>query len=88
MRVEIHIDKVVFHGLPLSASQLPAVRRALQIELQRLFHTADAGRRVRAGSTEKLVANPFFYRAEHGPARLGRQAAGAVHAAAQGRVSP
>ncbi|HME38776.1 MAG TPA: hypothetical protein VKG63_07420 [Steroidobacteraceae bacterium] len=87
MNVVIHIDRVIFRGLPLPASQLPAVRAALERELHALFRTAGAGGNVRAGSTERHLAKPFEYRAEQGPARLGRQAAGAVHAATRGRVS-
>jgi hypothetical protein len=87
MKVVIHIKHVVLQGLPVSASQLPVVRAALESELHALFRGADARGRVRAGSAEKYMAKPFDFRVEQGPARLGRQAAGAVHAATVGQGS-
>jgi hypothetical protein len=85
MKVVIHIDQVILHGLPVTAAQLPVVRAALEGELRTLFRRSSAGQRARAGATPKLVGGSFEYRAESGPARLGRQAAGAVHAATQSR---
>jgi hypothetical protein len=87
MNVVIHIKQVIFHGLPVPASQLPVVRAALEKELHALFRGTGAGGRVRAGSAEKHIAKPFDYRVEQGPARLGRQTAGAVHAATLGQGS-
>jgi hypothetical protein len=87
MKVVIHIDQVVLHGLPVTPAQLPVVRAALETELRTLFHRPGAGAHVRVGTTPKLVGSSFEYRAESGPARLGRQAAGAVHAATLGRGS-
>jgi hypothetical protein len=85
MKIVIHIDQVILHGLPVTAAQLPVVRAALERELQTLFRGPAAGRRVRAGATPKLVGGSFEYRAASGPARLGRQAAAAVHAATMSR---
>jgi hypothetical protein len=85
MKVVIHIDQVILHGLPVTAAQLPMVRAALERELQTLFRGPGAGRRLRAGAAPKLVGGAVDYRAEKGPARLGCQAAGAVHAATMSR---
>jgi hypothetical protein len=87
MNVIIHINQVVLQGLPVTASQLPVVRAALESELHALFRGAGARGRVRAGSAEKYIAKPFDFRVEQGAARLGRQAAGAVHAATFGQGS-
>jgi hypothetical protein len=88
MRVVLHVDRIVMRGLPLSTSQLPILRAALEGELARLFRTVDARRLARVGSARRVVAKPFSYRPERGPARIGRQLARAVHSAASGHVSP
>jgi hypothetical protein len=86
VKVVVNVDRVILRGLPLTAAQLPGLREALEGELARLFRSVDTRRLARA-ETQRVVAPPFTYRPQQGAARVGRQAARAVHAAAHGRVS-
>ena len=79
MNIVLHIDKLVMEGFPISAAQLPIVRAALEAELVRLFSAPGGNRLGQARSEESLVAKPFHYRPEQGPARIGHQVARAVH---------
>ena len=89
MKIVLHLERVVLHGLPLTASQLPAVRTALEGELVRLFRKSAPAHLAHLGSVRQLVASsPFTYHPGQRPASIGNQLARAVHAVAHGPPRP
>jgi hypothetical protein len=78
MNIRLHIEHLLLDGLPLAASQEPALRAALQAELGRLIveDGMNAGSRSvdfrRGGDIRSAVSDT--------PARIGERIAGAVYA--------
>jgi hypothetical protein len=87
VKVVVNVDRVILHGLPLTAAQLPGLRAALEGELLRLFRSVDTRRLGRGGDAGRVLAPSFTYRPQQGSAQIGRQAARAVHSAAHGGVT-
>jgi hypothetical protein len=76
--IELHIEELVLHGLPLTRSQSPMVKAAVETELARLLteqglshSSAAAMPHLSAGSTQLTKDNQ--------PAHLGHQIAQAVY---------
>ena len=81
MRVLIEIERLVLDGLPVTTSEAPRVRAALESELARLFATGSLNRELGAGGGIARVDAPqisFGWREP--PDAIGRGVARSVHA--------
>jgi hypothetical protein len=80
MRIDLHIERLVLDGLPLTGAEGARVGRAVERELARLLakpRAADALRR--GGTVPDLRAPPFELGAGDRPDAIGRKIARAVH---------
>lgn len=81
MKIELHIERVLLDGVPMTSAQAPLVRRAIEQELARLL-TADGLSREfqRGAAVSRVNAGTLRLSKENRPARLGQDIARAVHA--------
>lgn len=78
--IEVHIEELLLHGLPLTHSQGPAVQAAVETELARLLIEGGLTSSLQSGGAmPSLRANAIQLRAESKPAQLGQQIAQAVY---------
>lgn len=76
--IELHIEELVLHGLPLTRGQGPVVQAAVEAELARLL--AEQGlNRSSAEATAHLSAGSIQLTKNNKPAHLGHQIAQAVY---------
>ena len=82
MKINVHIERLVLEGLPLSRAQGPLVQRAVEAELARLFGASGglAPDLRSAGTIPSAVGSPVQYASEASPRQLGTQIAQSVHA--------
>jgi len=81
MKINVHIERLVLEGLPLSRAQGPLVQRAVEAELARLLAGTNAGKDLpSAGRIPRAVGSPVQYANDASPRQLGTQIAQSVHA--------
>jgi hypothetical protein len=81
MKINVHIERLVLEGLPLSRAHGPLVRRAVEAELARLLATSGVAPELRSpGTIPRAQGSPVQYASESGPRQLGTQIAQSVHA--------
>ena len=76
--VELHIEELVLHGLPLTSSQGPVVQAAVETELARLL-AAQGLSRSSAGAMPHLSAGSIQLTKDNKPAHLGHQIDQAIY---------
>ena len=80
MKINLHIERLVLDGLPLSSREGPQVRRAVQAELSRLLATGGFSQELRsAGAVPRIGAGVVHVARESSPRKLGSQIARALH---------
>jgi hypothetical protein len=80
MNINIHIERLVLDGLPISHSQRPLVQAAVEAELARLLAADGLAPNLQAGSVLPYVPGGSIQLASDGnPKRLGQQIAQAVY---------
>jgi hypothetical protein len=78
VKVELHIERLVLDGLPVTSLQRERLSRAVENELRRLLQAG--GHRQWKGGAVPSVGSPAFRLAPHGgPEAVGRQIGRAVH---------
>ncbi|MGK9169296.1 hypothetical protein KXR53_23480 [Inquilinus limosus] len=81
MRIELHIERLVLDGLPVTAAEGPRVRAAVEAELARLLAAGGLGRDLAAGGAlPRLSAPPIHLGRGERPDAIGRAVARSVHA--------
>jgi hypothetical protein len=79
MKIDLHIERLVLEGLPLTASQGPSVQAAVESELVHLLGMGDLWRQLRAGgAVPHLQGTKLKLTAETCPEMIGRQIAHSV----------
>ncbi len=80
MNVNIHIERLILDGLPISHSQRPIVEAALKAELAGLFAADGLAPELQAGGALPRVPGGSIQLTSDGnPGQLGRQIAQAVY---------
>ena len=80
MKIHLHIERLVLHGLPLSASERPLLQAAMEAELTQLLRNGELSDELRAGATLAQVrAGALRVGKESSPKKLGTDIAHAVH---------
>ncbi len=80
MYIELHIERLVLEGLPLSAAQGRLVQAAAEAELSRLLtENGLASAWLAGGAVPALNASPIQLTAGSSPAQVGRQIAQSVY---------
>lgn len=86
MKLNLHIDRVIFDGLPLSSHEAHAVHAALSGELARMI--ANSGIMLPSSAAiPMLAAGTMTTGAEITPCALGRDVAGALYRVIGGPAS-
>ena len=79
MKINLHIDRLVLEGLPLTRAQGPLVQQAVELELARLLGGGVAPG-LRSGDTiPRATGGPLQFAPEASPRQLGTQIAQSVH---------
>jgi hypothetical protein len=78
VNINVHIEKLVLEGLPLTAAQGPGVQAAVQAELARALGQA-GDRALPRSEAHRLAPASIQLTAGSSPAQVGRQIARAVH---------
>ena len=76
MKINLHIERLVLEGLPLSSAQGPVVQLAVQQELTRLLLSNGIGPGLISGGTMPHAAGGAT---EASPRQMGTQIAQSVH---------
>ena len=80
MNINLHIDRLVLEGLPLTRAQGPVVQRAVEMELARLFAGTGIGPGFRSGGmVPRATGGAMQFARESTPRQLGTQIAQSVH---------
>jgi hypothetical protein len=80
MNINLHIERLVLEGLPLTRAQGPLVQRAVQLELARLFAGTSVGPAFSSGGTvPRANGGAIQFVREATPGQLGTQIAQSVH---------
>ncbi|HEX3184542.1 MAG TPA: hypothetical protein VHQ94_07085 [Pyrinomonadaceae bacterium] len=80
MNINLHIERLVLEGLPLSRAQGPLVQRAVELELARLFAGTGMGPAFTSGGTvPRASGGAMQFAREATPGQLGTQIAQSVH---------
>lgn len=82
MKIELHIERLILDGLPVTRLQGPQVRAAIEHELARLL-AAHGGLSVElsgGGAVPRVRAASIQIAQDSQPTQLGRHIARAVHA--------
>ncbi len=80
MKINLHIERLVLEGLPLTQRQGPLVQRAVEMELARLFAGGLLTTGLRSGGTIPHAAGtPLQLAREASPRQLGTQIAQSVY---------
>ena len=79
MNINLHIERLVLDGLPLSQRDGPAVQAAVEAELTRLLTEGGLSPDLLSGGALASVkANSINVEKESSPASLGQQIAGSL----------
>lgn len=76
--IELHIEELVLHGLPLTRRQGSDVQAAVETELARLL-TTQGLKHSTSGATPHLSAGSIQFAGNDHPSRLGHQIAHAIY---------
>jgi hypothetical protein len=80
MNVQLHIERLILDGLPVTAAQGPRVKAAMEAELTRLLAEGGLNRELQqGGATTRLRADTIRLAPQGSPAQLGRQIAQSVY---------
>ncbi len=80
MNINIHIERLILDGLPVTHSQRPLVQAAVEAELVRLLMADGLAPRLQAGGVMPYVPGGGIQVTGDGdPQRLGQQIAQAVY---------
>jgi hypothetical protein len=80
MKINLHIERLVLEGLPLSSRHAPIVQLAVQQELTRLLGSNGIGPGLMSGGTMPRAAGGNMQLAsETSPRQMGTQIAQSVH---------
>jgi hypothetical protein len=81
MRIEVHIERLVLDGLPVTTADGPRVRAAVESELARLFAGSGVNRELAGGGALPRVEAPqISLAARERTDAIGRAVARSVHA--------
>lgn len=80
MKINLHIERLVLDGLPISASERPRLEEAMATELAHLLGNGELSDEFRAGAALANVrAGAMRVGRESSPEKLGTDIAKAVH---------
>ena len=80
MSIDVHIERLILDGLPITSLQGPQVRAAVEKELARLLAAQGLSAEFRGGiAVPRVSAGAIQIAREIRPARLGQSIARAVH---------
>ena len=80
MNINLHIERLVLEGLPITRAQGPMVQRAVELELARLFAGAGIGSDLRSGGMiPRATGGDMQFARGATPPQLGIQIAQSVH---------
>jgi hypothetical protein len=80
MRINVHIERLVLDGLPVSRLQGPMVRAAVEGELSRLLSAGGLSHEFQYGGAVPAVrGGNLRLSGDRHPGKLGQQIAGAVY---------
>lgn len=80
MKMNVHIERLVLEGLPVSSWQGPQIRSAVQKELTRLLFAGGLSDELRGGvAVPGIRAGAIQVGPDYQPATLGQSIAQAVH---------
>jgi hypothetical protein len=80
MNVNLHIERLVLDGLPVTSQQSHSVQAAVETELTRLLAKGGLSDALHSGGAlNKVKADGIQLANDAGPTRLGEQIAGAVY---------
>ena len=80
MKIDLHIERLILEGLPVSSHDGPQVRAAVQAELSRLLSLQGFSGELQAGGTFPAVrTRPIHLEPQAGPRQIGRQIAHSVY---------
>ncbi len=82
MNINVHIERLILDGLPVTTAQGPLVQAAVESEISRLLGAdgLSASLRVR-GALPSVAGGTILLRSKQGPMDLGKQIATAVSSA-------
>ena len=75
--IEVHIEELVLHGLPLTSRQGPVVQAAIETELARLL--TEQGIRFSAGAVPRVTTGSITLTKEMLPTQMGCNIAQAIY---------
>jgi hypothetical protein len=85
MKIEIHIERLVLDGVPVTSAQGIRVRRAMERELVRLLQNGAMAPYPAGGEAlPRLSAPQFRFARRDGPSAIGKQIANSVYAGLRG----
>jgi hypothetical protein len=79
MSIKLHIERLVLDGLPVTRSQGPLVKAAVETELARLMAEGGLAQELASGGAVPSVRADGINSVGGSPARIGRQIAKAVY---------
>ena len=80
MKINLHIERLVLEGLPVTSRQAPLVQSALQEELTRLLGLGPVAPQLMLGGAAPYArGGAVRFGGETGPQHLGTQIAQSVH---------
>jgi len=80
MNVQLHIERLILDGLPVTAAQGPRVKAAMEAELTRLLTRSGLNPTLLSGSAmPRLPAGTVQVNRNSNPSRLGTHLAQAVY---------
>jgi hypothetical protein len=79
MNVQLHIERLVLDGLPVTAAQGPRVKAAAEAELTRLLVEGGLSRELRGGAIPQVRAGNLQLSPECDAVHLGKQIAQSVY---------
>lgn len=82
MKINVHVERLIMEGLPVTSLQARQVQGSLEKELARLLAVSGLSQELRGGITvPSLPAAGIQVAQDNHPARLGREVARSVHGA-------
>ena len=80
MNIRLHVERLVLDGLPVSSSQSPQVKAAVEAELTRLLTANGLSHELRGGgAVPHIRAGGLEVGANRSPVHLGNQIAQSVY---------
>jgi hypothetical protein len=80
MNIDLHIERLILDGLPVTRAQGPLIQVAIESELARLLGVEGLSANLRSGGAiQSLTGGSVRLASDRNPVRLGQQIARAVH---------